>query len=134
MSGDLRRRSSGWEVTVTARAGLFLTIVGLTAISASAGVAASASVVYATVTPGASITLTTATGDKVVRLKAGRYRIVVLDKSRRQNFRLQGPGIERETGLSYVGSQTWTLRLTRGRYQYSGQARSKHITRFFVVF
>jgi plastocyanin len=51
-------------------------------------------------------------------LRAGRYRIVVRDASKRHNFHLVGRGVNRRTGLAFTGRSTWTLRLGRGTYRY----------------
>ena len=48
----------------------------------------------ATVGPGATI-LRTSRGARVTRLKAGRYRIVVRDRSSMHNFHLSGPGVNK---------------------------------------
>jgi hypothetical protein len=50
--------------------------------------------------------------------KPGRYRIVVRDASKRHNFHLAGPGINRRTGIRFTGTSAWTLRLARGTYRY----------------
>jgi Copper binding proteins, plastocyanin/azurin family len=51
-------------------------------------------------------------------VKAGRYRVVVTDASKRRNFHLAGPGVNRRTGAAFTGTTTWTLRLTRGTYRF----------------
>lgn len=51
-------------------------------------------------------------------LKAGRYRIVVRDASRRHNFHLVGRGVNRRTGITFTGTAAWTLRFARGTYRY----------------
>jgi plastocyanin len=72
----------------------------------------------ATVGPGATISPRTASGRRVTRLRAGRYRIVVRDRSTRHNFHLIGPRVNRRTTVRFRGSQTWTLTLRRGSYRY----------------
>src|SRR5215208_211467 len=49
---------------------------------------------------------------------AGRFRIVVNDRSRTGNFHLTGPGVNKRTGLSFRGAATWRVRLARGVYKY----------------
>jgi hypothetical protein len=71
-----------------------------------------------TVGPGFTITLRTAAGAKVTRLKAGTYRITVRDRASFHNFHLRGPGVNRSTGVEFVGTRTWTVRLRPGRYSY----------------
>jgi hypothetical protein len=50
--------------------------------------------------------------------KPGRYRLVVRDRSKRHNFHLAGPGVNRRTGIAFTGTTSWTLRLGRGTYRY----------------
>ena len=51
-------------------------------------------------------------------LRAARYRLVVKDSSKRRNFHLSGPGVNRRKGMASTGTATWTLRLKRGTYRY----------------
>ena len=51
-------------------------------------------------------------------LRAGRYRVVVNDASRRHNFHLVGPGVNRRTTAAFRGTATWTVRLKRGAYRF----------------
>ena len=69
----------------------------------------------ATVGPGATISLRTSRGARVTRLKAGRYRIVVRDRSRMHNFHLSGPGVNKRTTVRFRGSTTWTVTFRKGR-------------------
>ena len=56
---------------------------------------------------------------KVKTLKAGKYTITVKDKSNQHNFRLKGPGLNKQiTGLSFKGSKTVTVTLKKGKYTY----------------
>jgi plastocyanin len=71
----------------------------------------------ATVGPGATISLRLG-GRKVTRVKAGRYRIVVRDRSHMHNFHLTGPGVNRKTAVAAHGTRTWTLTLRKGTYRY----------------
>jgi plastocyanin len=67
--------------------------------------------------PGFTITLTKA-GKKVKTLKAGKYTILIRDKSNIHNFHLKGPGLNKLTSVGYVGSKTWTVTLKKGTYKY----------------
>jgi plastocyanin len=69
----------------------------------------------ATVGPGATISLRTSRGARVTRVKAGRYRIVVRDRSRMHNFHLSGLGVNKRTTARFRGSTTWTVTFRRGR-------------------
>ena len=45
---------------------------------------------------------------------AGRFRIVIRDRSARHNFRLAGRGVNRTTGADFTGSVTWRVRAREG--------------------
>jgi len=51
-------------------------------------------------------------------VKAGTYKIKVEDKASIHNFHLSGPGLNKKTGISFTGEQTWTIKLKPGRYTY----------------
>jgi plastocyanin len=70
-----------------------------------------------TVGPGFTITLAKG-GKKVKSLKAGKYSIVVHDKSNIHNFHLKGPGLNKLTSVSFVGNKTWTVTLKTGTYKF----------------
>jgi plastocyanin len=69
--------------------------------------------------PGFTIKLTKA-GKVVKRLQAGTYRLTVADRSAGHNFELEKRGgTEREiTDVSFVGTKTVTVHLTRGVWTY----------------
>jgi hypothetical protein len=56
-------------------------------------------------------------------VRAGRFRIVVRDRSARHNFRLAGLGVNRTTGADFTGSATWRVRLARGVYRFGSDAK-----------
>jgi hypothetical protein len=58
----------------------------------------------------------TKNGVRVKTLKARMYQLQVNDKSSSHNFRLKGPGINKATGVSFIGKKTWTVKLKVGRY------------------
>jgi NitT/TauT family transport system substrate-binding protein len=62
-------------------------------------------------------------GRVVTRLATGPYTFVVTDNSRRHNFRLQGPRVNRQTSVRGRGRSTWTLNLRAGTYRYWSTAR-----------
>ena len=80
--------------------------------------AQAATKLVATVGPGFTITLKTAAGAKVTKLKPGSYTIVVKDRSNIHNFALKGPGVAKDSGVGFVGTKTWTVRLKAGKYTY----------------
>jgi plastocyanin len=67
--------------------------------------------------PGFDIALKTSAGTKVKHLQAGTYRLVVTDRTGvdSHNFHLKGFGVDKATGVPFVGTRTWTVRFTRGR-------------------
>jgi hypothetical protein len=80
--------------------------------------AARATVLRGTVGPGFTITLKTAQGQVVRKLRAGRYAIRIRDLSPIHDFHLLGPGVNKKTSVQSTGSVAWTVRLRRGRYRY----------------
>jgi plastocyanin len=71
-----------------------------------------------TVGPGFTITLKQA-GKPVKTLKAGVYTITVTDKSDIHNFRLRGPGVNKEiTTIAFEGMKTVVVKLSKGTYTF----------------
>jgi len=63
-------------------------------------------------------------GTAVRRLQAGAVVIAVVDKSRKGNFHLLGPGgFKKKTGIRFMGRVIWTLKLAPGRYRYFSDGR-----------
>ena len=71
----------------------------------------------AVVTASGKVTLSRRT------VPAGRYRLSVSDRSKRDNFHLKGPRVNRTTGIAFRGSVTWTMRLVSGTYLYGSDSR-----------
>jgi plastocyanin len=96
-------------------------IAGLAAaivVAAPTSAGMSATKLTGTTGPGFKITLKKA-GVKVKTLKAGRYTITVIDKSKAHNFRLKGPGLNKQiTGIAFKGTKMVTVRLKKGKYIY----------------
>jgi ABC-type Zn2+ transport system substrate-binding protein/surface adhesin len=69
----------------------------------------------ASVGPGHTISLRTASGAPVRSIKAGTYTIVVRDRASDHDFRLVGPGLNKVTGVGWVGTKTWRVRFLRGK-------------------
>ena len=65
-----------------------------------------------TVGPGFTITLTKKP------TKAGKYTLVVSDKSSIHNFHLTGPGVNVKTSVVAVGSKTFRITLKKGKYTF----------------
>ena len=76
-------------------------------------------VLRGTVGPGFTISLKTASGQRVKTLRHGTYTIRVADKSDFHNFHLRGPGVNKKiTTVGFEGTKTITVRLVKGRYTY----------------
>ena len=60
----------------------------------------------------------TRNGAPVRSIPAGTYTIEVRDRSRFHNFHLTGPGVNRSTGVPFVGTQTWTVTFGKGVYTF----------------
>jgi hypothetical protein len=72
---------------------------------------------YGTVGPGTRIVLKRADGTVVKNTRRGNKTFVIRDRSSSHNFHLYGPGIDRRTGVAFVGKRTWSPLLLRvGRY------------------
>jgi len=68
---------------------------------------------------GPSFSIELKQGSKDVKtLKAGTYTIKVEDKASIHNFHLKGPGVNKSTGVSFTGEQTWKVKLKKGTYTY----------------
>jgi hypothetical protein len=69
------------------------------------------------VNDGQNISLTR-NGRAVSEIPAGTYTIQVRDRSRFHNFHLRGPGVNKSTGVDFVGTVTWTVTLSKGIYTF----------------
>jgi len=88
-------------------------------VSVAAGLgSSSAPTLNGSVGPGFTINLTQ-NGHRVTSLKAGMYRLVVVDRSPEHNFVLRGSGATRSlTSVGSTGSRTVMVRLTKGSWTY----------------
>lgn len=109
-----------------AAAALFL------ALPATAGTTATRLTATVGSNSGFLITLKKGT-TKVTRLKAGMYTIAVRDRGSVHNFRLRGPGVNKASGIVFVGARAWTVRLRPGRYTYLCDPHSLDMRGFFRV-
>lgn len=76
--------------------------------------------------PGKAISLKTASGATVKRLKAGTYKVSVKDATRVDNFHLLGPGVNKKTGVKFRGSVSWKLRFRAAKkYTVRSDAHTK---------
>jgi plastocyanin len=88
---------------------------------------------YARVGPGTTITLKRADGSLVTHLSPGTKQITVPDRASGHNFHLTGPGVDRRTGVSFVGRRRWTVTLHRGTYTYLCDVHPNTMRRTFSV-
>jgi plastocyanin len=96
-----------------------LLVLVVVALFASPGaVAADQVVLIATVGPGPVISMTDASGARLVNLQPGTYDIVVRDRDTEHNFHFSGPGVDRATEVETLSEQTWTVTLTDGTYRF----------------
>jgi len=79
-----------------------------------------------------SITLVGANGKPVRVLQPNQYRIVVHDRTAKQNFHLIGANVNRKTSIAAKRTTTWTLNLLPGSYRYRSD-RNTGLSRAFIV-
>lgn len=97
-------------------------------------VAQAKTILKGSVGPGFTITLKSASGSKVTKLKPGLYAIQVSDKSGIHNFHLKGPGVNKEiTAVGFQGSKTYTVTLKKGKYTYVCDPHSTSMNGSFTV-
>jgi plastocyanin len=94
-----------------------LSLAVLAALGVTAAASASTPKLTGETGPGFSIEVKSGSKD-VKTLKAGTYVIKVEDKSSIHNFHLVGPGVNKSTGVSFMGEQTWKVKLKPGKYTY----------------
>ena len=86
----------------------------------------------ATVGPRATISLTL-DGRRVRSLSAGAYTVVVRDRSRRHNFHLTGPRLNRRTAVSRTGTFTWRVTLRAGVHRFVSDPQRRTVRGSFSV-
>jgi Copper binding proteins, plastocyanin/azurin family len=84
--------------------------------------------ISASVGPRKTISLRPKTAD------VGPATITVNDRSRRDNFHLTGPGVNRKTGVATRSRVTWSVTLQPGRYTYRSDKTKKLRGSFTVRF
>jgi len=90
-------------------------------------------IINARVGPGATISVRKDPEGKVLHLAPGRYELRVSDRSRKDNFHLIGPTVNKRTSVVSSGAFTWKLRLVRGLYRYRSDAHPKSMRGSFKV-
>jgi plastocyanin len=111
-----------------------LSLALATALGLAGTAAAAPPKLFGTVGPGFTITLKDAKGKTVKTLKAGKYTIVVSDKSSIHDFHLTGPGVDAViTGIGFTGTRTVTLTLRKGKYSFVCDPHSSTMHGGFAV-
>jgi hypothetical protein len=88
----------------------------------------------ATVGPGDTISLKTASGRKVTSLPRGTYAITVRDRSDEHNFAIRGQGVNKTvTGVEFVGTKTVTVRLGSGKTTFVCVPHADDMRGTFIV-
>jgi plastocyanin len=72
--------------------------------------------------PGRTLSLRDAFNLKVREVVSDHYVVTVKDRSKTDNFRLRGPGVNKATGVAFRGTTRWNLTLTDGVYTFSSDA------------
>jgi plastocyanin len=87
-------------------------LVAVLAALAALPALAATPVLNGTVGPGFTIIM------KKKPTKAGKYKLVIADKSSIHNFHLKGPGVNVKTGVGAVGTKSFTITLKKGKYVF----------------
>jgi hypothetical protein len=69
-----------------------------------------------------AVTLRNSAGAVARKLAAGAFSIKVVDRSKKQNAHLLGAGVNRKTGIVFVGTLTWKVTLKPGVLTYRSDA------------
>jgi hypothetical protein len=72
----------------------------------------------ANLNPAGAVTLTNAAGTPVTDISSGRYTLSIDVESKRGDFRLVGPMINRRTRRHFTGVVLWGVHLVPGTYHY----------------
>jgi plastocyanin len=87
-----------------------------------------------TATDGPGFTITVKEHGKTVKtLAPGIYIFVIHDQSAIHNFHLVGPGVNRKTDVSKIGTSSWRLTLRRGTYRYVCDPHASIMKGKFIV-
>lgn len=99
-----------------------LAIAALLALPAGAAAAS----LSGSVGPGFTITMSAPSA-------AGTATVTINDRSAEHNFHLSGPGVDRSTGVAFVGTQTWTVNFQAGSYRYQCDPHASSMNGGFTV-
>jgi hypothetical protein len=98
---------------------LCLVVVGLAVTSEARSVRTARGHLFGTVSRTGRLVLKDGDARQVRIVRAGVYALTVRDRSNRHNFHFAGtdPGVNRRTGIRFVGTVTWNFRLVPGVYR-----------------
>lgn len=65
--------------------------------------------------------------------KAGKYTLVVSDKSSSHNFHLKGPGVNVRTSVAKIGTKSFAITLAKGRYTFVCDPHSSFMKGSFII-
>ena len=114
---------------------LALVALAAAALLAATAAPAGAARVTGTVSGERTITLKKRNGTVVRSLPRGLHTFVIRDRSGIHNFNLaRGANRIRGTGISFVGTVTWQVRIRRGAvYRYYCQTHTAQMSKTFRV-
>lgn len=90
----------------------FIAIVASLALAVPSFAGARTNTLIGTDGPGFTITMNKKT------VKAGKYVIIIRDRSSIHNFHLTGPGVNKMTSVPAVRTTKWTVTLKKGTYHF----------------
>ena len=108
------------------RTGAVLAAMTIAAIAALPVVAAT-SKLTGTVGPGFTIKMPTKP------TKAGKYTLVVSDRSSSHNFHLKGPGANVKTSVARTGTKSFAITLVKGKYTFVCDAHPTSMRGSFTI-
>ena len=108
------------------RTGAVLAAMTIAAIAALP-VAAATPKITGTVGPGFTIKMPTKP------TKAGKYTLVVSDKSSIHNFHLKGPGANVKTSVARTGTKSFAITLVKGKYTFLCDAHPTSMKGSFTI-
>ena len=111
---------------------LRLTLAAAVAIALAIPAVAGARL-YGKVGPGTTIRLERANGNLVTHLAPGGKTIIVRDRASNHNFHLMGPGVDKRTGVAFVGRRRWSVQFSPGTYRYICDTHPDTMRRSFTV-
>jgi plastocyanin len=108
------------------RTGAVLAAMTIAAVAALPVVAATAKLT-GTVGPGFTIKMPTKP------TKAGKYTLVVSDRSSSHNFHLKGPGANVKTSVARTGTKSFAITLVKGKYTFVCDAHPTSMRGSFTI-